>query len=130
MMTQTFVNNMANGTITTPDATIQADAIDWNPHPDFAGVYLKHLVRGESTNGQLSCHMVRIDPGCTLETHTHATQWELHEVIDGAGLCHLDGSMVRYGAGQMTVIPCGTPHAVTAEGEGLVLLAKFFPALC
>jgi len=92
-------------------------------------VYLKHIIRGENTNGQLSSHMVRIDPGCTLETHIHAEQWELHEVIEGAGTCNLGGCSVSYGPGQMAVIPSGTLHAVTAGENGLVLLAKFFPAL-
>ncbi len=130
MAIETLANCMANGTIALLDKMIQAHNIDWVKHPTFEGVYLKHLIRGENTNGQLSCHMVKIDPGCTLEMHTHAEQWELHEVIGGTGHCTLDGSMLPYGAGQMTVIPCGTPHAVTAEHEGLVLLAKFFPALC
>lgn len=126
----TLANQIANGTITLPEKKIQANQIDWVKHPAYKGVYLKHLIRGEQTNGQFSCHMVKIDPGCTLEMHIHAEQWELHEVIEGTGRCSLDGSMVPYGAGQMTVIPCGTPHEVTAGNEGLVLLAKFIPPLC
>ncbi|HML23802.1 MAG TPA: cupin domain-containing protein [Aggregatilinea sp.] len=125
-----IANCMDNGTITAAGETIRTEDIDWQQHPTYKGVHLKHLVRGESTNGQLSCHMVKVDPGCTLELHTHAAQWELHEVIDGAGICTLDGSVIPYAPGQVTVIPCGTPHAVTAESDGLVMLAKFFPALC
>ena len=130
MITTSLVTSMAEGTITIPGKTIQAQDINWAEHPTFKGVYLKHLVRGELTNGQMSCHMVRVDPGCSLESHIHAEQWELHEVITGSGVCSLNGSELPYGAGQVTVIPSGVPHAVTAGDDGLVLLAKFFPALC
>jgi quercetin dioxygenase-like cupin family protein len=129
MKTKDIAGCIANGTITFTDKVMQADTIDWVAHPSFEGVYLKHLIQGADTQGQLSCHMVKIDPGCILETHTHAEQWELHEVIAGEGNCVLDGSPLPYAAGQMTVIPCDTPHAVEAGDNGLVLLAKFFPAL-
>lgn len=128
-MSTTIASSIANGTIALPEKMISAEAIEWTKHASFEGVYLKHLVRGENTNGQLSCHMVRIDPGCALETHVHAAQWELHEVIEGTGTCNLNGSTVLYGVGQMAVIPSGTPHAVKAGESGLILLAKFFPAL-
>jgi quercetin dioxygenase-like cupin family protein len=121
---------MEHGSISDPERTIQAQDIAWIKHPVFAGVFLKHVIQGDMTGQQLSCHIVKIDPGCTLDNHTHAAQWELHEVIAGSGICTLDGNTLPYAAGQMTVIPSGTPHAVTAGDEGLVLLAKFFPALC
>ncbi len=129
MKTKDIAACINNGTITFTDKVIQVEAINWVAHPSFEGVYLKHLIRGADTEGQLSCHMVKIDPGCTLETHTHAEQWELHEVIGGEGLGMLAEKALSYKAGQITVIPCGTPHAVTAGDQGLVLLAKFFPAL-
>jgi quercetin dioxygenase-like cupin family protein len=125
----TIAHCMANGIIVLPEKTIHSQDITWTKHPTFEGVYLKHLIGGDSTNGQLSCHLVRIDPGCTLKIHTHAAQWELHEVIEGAGSCSLDGHPLSYETGRMVVIPSGTPHAVTAGDQGLVLLAKFFPAL-
>ncbi len=129
MKTKNIAACINNGTITFTDKVIQVEAINWVAHPSFEGVYLKHLIRGADTEGQLSCHMVKIDPGCILETHTHAEQWELHEVIEGEGHCILDGGSLPYAAGRMMVIPRDTPHAVTAGENGLVLLAKFFPAL-
>jgi quercetin dioxygenase-like cupin family protein len=129
METREIVASIANGTITCMDKTEDASHIVWAAHPSFQGVYLKHLVKGDATDGQLSCHMVRIDPGCVLEEHIHAEQWELHEVLDGAGQGWLDTQVLAYHPGQMTVIPQGTKHRVQAGEDGLVLLAKFFPAL-
>lgn len=124
-----IVDSLANGTINYLERREEAGAIQWVKHPTFDGVYLKHLIKGENTNGQLSCHLVRIDPGCVLKEHIHAGQWELHEVISGAGHCQLDGKEVSYHLGQMTVIPQGIRHEVVAGENGLVLMAKFFPSL-
>ncbi len=60
--------------------------VQWNNHPKFKGVYLKHLIKGDETDGQLSCHMVKVDPGCVLESHIHENEWELDEIIEGEGV--------------------------------------------
>lgn len=118
-----------NGSVETVDGTIKCSELDWSPHPVFEGVNLKHLVTGEKTNGSLSCHVVRVAPGCSIETHTHNPQWELHEIIQGSGQAMLDGEMKTYLPGRSTVIPCGCEHSVRAGDDGLTILAKFFPAL-
>ena len=115
--------------IHTPAGDRDAAALPWNAHPSFAGVALKHLVTGTDTDGALSCHLVRIDPGCRLASHVHAGQWELHEVVCGSGTAGLDGKDMEYRPGVIAVIPKGAPHEVTAGEEGLCLFAKFFPAL-
>ena len=105
------------------------DEKPWNPHPAFKGVSLKHLVTGADTGGALSCHMVRVDPGCVLKTHTHNPQWELHEVVEGSGEAMLGDETAPYAPGKVAVIPCGQAHRVQAGDQGLILFAKFFPAL-
>jgi quercetin dioxygenase-like cupin family protein len=111
------------------DRNQEIEAIPWNEHPSFSGVFLKHLIKGIDTEGSLSCHMVKIDPHCILEEHVHESQWEVHEVIQGAGLFLLGSREAQYYPGQVAVIPKGTTHKVVALGEGLVLLASFSPAL-
>jgi quercetin dioxygenase-like cupin family protein len=106
-----------------------APCADWAPHPKFPGVRLKTLAPGAVTDGRLSCALVRIDPGCRLEAHAHDPQWELHEVVQGAGVAIIDGNELDYRPGKLAVIPAQTMHSVTASEQGLVLLAKFFPAL-
>ncbi|MFW5498216.1 MULTISPECIES: cupin domain-containing protein [unclassified Maridesulfovibrio] len=129
MTTEEFPILAANGTIETTAGSIQCSNLEWNPHPAFEGVYLKHLITGDKTAGQLSCHIVRIDPGCTLETHIHENQWELHEIIGGSGNASLADKSTPYHPGKSAVIPKGKEHSVKAGPEGLTLLAKFFPAL-
>ncbi|AIZ56909.1 AraC-like ligand binding domain protein [Candidatus Methanoplasma termitum] len=103
--------------------------VEFTPHKTFKGVYLKHLVTGERTEGRISSHLVKIEPLCVLDTHTHPEQIEIHEVIQGSGECLIAGRKLRYVPGTVTVIPQGTPHKVTAGENGLYLLAKFTPAL-
>jgi len=99
------------------------------PHSAFKGVSLKHLVRGEMTGGQISCHLVRVEPGCVLDTHTHPAQIEIHEVIYGDGVCELSGDKFDYKPGVVGVIPSGAVHRIVAGKEGLYILAKFTPSL-
>ncbi len=115
--------------ILTPGGARDAVALPWNPHPAFPGVSLKHLLTGADTDGALSCHLVRVAPGARLESHVHAVQWELHEVVAGSGEAVIDGCAAVYAPGVMAVIPSGQGHAVAAGPEGLTLFAKFFPAL-
>lgn len=62
---------------------------DYTPHKAFKGVFLKHLVKGEMTDGRISCHLVKVEPFCSLETHVHPEQLEIHEVIFGDGECQI-----------------------------------------
>jgi quercetin dioxygenase-like cupin family protein len=129
MKTEEISSCMADGSITYSDRDEQSGRIQWNEHPKFQGVYLKHLIRGEDTAGKLSCHLVKLDPDSVLEEHIHEDQWELHEVLEGKGDFTLAGRRTAYYPGRMGVIPKGMIHRVKAGADGLVLLAKFFPAL-
>jgi quercetin dioxygenase-like cupin family protein len=129
METKEIVACMANGTTTYVDRDDATEEIPWNQHPKFKGVYLKHLIKGADTGGKLSCHMVKIDPDAILEQHIHENQWELHEVIEGEGKFLLDTKETPYYPGRMGMIPKGINHKVVAGKRGMVLLAKFFPAL-
>jgi mannose-6-phosphate isomerase-like protein (cupin superfamily) len=129
METKEIVVCLANGTATYVDRDDAAEEIPWNQHPKFKGVYLKHIIKGADTEGKLSCHMVKMNPDAILEEHVHGNQWELHEVIEGEGKFFLGTKETPYFPGRMGVIPRGTNHKVIAGKSGMVLLAKFFPAL-
>ena len=108
---------------------IEVSQLQWTSHPTCKGVALKHLVTGEMTDGQLSCHVVKIDPGCEISEHIHAEHLELHEVLGGKGAGMLLDRQIPYVAGTAIVIPAKTSHKVLAGEETLYLLAKFTPAL-
>lgn len=129
MKTQEITDSLTNGAITYIDKEEAAGDIPWSRHPKFKGVYLKHLVKGADTQGRLSCHIVKLDPRAVLEEHVHEDQWELHEVIEGEGAFFLQNKETPYHPGHLGVIPEGVEHKVAAGKSGLVLLAKFFPAL-
>jgi Uncharacterized conserved protein, contains double-stranded beta-helix domain len=111
------------------DKHIDIDTLKWNPHPTFKGVYLKHLITGKDTDDKLSCHIVKIDPGCILDTHIHDGKIEFHEVAGGSGIMYLDKQEISYSTGRVCLIPANTPHKVVAGKDGLYLFAKFTPAL-
>lgn len=103
--------------------------LSWNPHPKFHGVELKHIVTGSDTEGQISCHLVKIEPNCKISLHTHENNLEIHEVIKGEGQCILGTESQTYHSGIVSIIPKNIEHEVIAGDEGLYLFAKFIPAL-
>lgn len=117
------------GIVETLTKRVDAESIPWLPHPAFAGVWMKHLVCGAETDGRLSCHLVRVEPGCRLESHVHAAQLELHEVVAGSGQAQAQGKAMAYAPGVMAVIPQGASHEVLAGAEGVWIRATFAPAL-
>ena len=116
-------------TIVSTDSDRKTGSLPWNPHPKFAGVFLKHLVTGSDTGGRMSLHHVRIDPGCSIGDHTHAGQVEIHDVLEGEGTCTVAGKEIRYVPGIIGIMTADTIHRVDAEAEGLLLLATFCPPL-
>lgn len=103
--------------------------IEYAPHKTFKGVYLKHLVKGELTENRISCHLVKVEPFCTLETHVHPEQVEIHEVIFGSGECKIAEKQIQYVPGSIGTISQNVKHSVTAGKDGIYILAKFIPAL-
>ncbi len=129
MEDRVFAEAIENGIITYCEKDVLIGDIGWTPHAKFSGVFLKHLLKGADTAGMLSCHMVKVDPGCVLDEHLHANEWELHEVIGGEGEGYLGSKQIHYYPGRVVVVPKGTRHRVVAGNSGLILLAKFFPAM-
>ena len=99
--------------------------LPWNPHKDFAGVFLKNIVAADQTNGRFTCHLVRIEPNHAIGMHTHPASMELHEVIEGSGVCLTDQGEISYHPGTIALLTCNAPHEVRAGKDGLRLFAKF-----
>lgn len=118
-----------DGMVACTDGCATSAELPWNDHPVFPGVALKHLVPGRDTGGRFSLHLVRVDRGCSLREHAHAENWELHEVVEGGGVCRFAGRDVTYAPGVCGVLPAGVAHEVQAGEQGLCLLAVFTPAL-
>lgn len=119
-----------SGKLVLPKKEADFAKIGWSKHPAFEGVELKHIITAKDTDGKFSYHLVRIAPGCSIESHIHETQLETHEVIKGSGKCVNAGSVILYEPGVISIMQAGVPHEVTAGSEGVYLFAKFMPALC
>lgn len=125
----TITQVLDNGLIRLKDIILSAQTIEWNPHPSFQGVSLKHLVRAQDTEGRLSCHLVKIEPRCEIGSHVHETSLELHEVLVGDGHCWIDDNGMEYKPEVVALIPVNKVHRVKAGDDGLFIMAKFTPAL-
>lgn len=119
-----------NGNLFLAGQEVAIRSIPWSPHAKFEGVALKHLITSKDTNGEFSYHLVRIAPQKKIGVHLHETQLETHEVVAGHGVCNTAGLELVYEVGNMAVLPAGTEHEVLSGDDGLLLFAKFFPALC
>lgn len=117
------------GQLLTPGAQRQFCDLPWRGHPTFEGVALKHLITSQETNGQFSCHLVKIAPRRKIGSHVHQTQLETHEVVAGSGTCINNGAQIGYEPGVVSIFPANIPHEVAAGEDGLYLFAKFIPAL-
>lgn len=118
------------GALLLPQTTKSFESLDWNKHPTFEGVELKHIITADDTNGAFSYHLVRIAPNKKIGNHVHAEQLETHEVIGGSGICVNEGIKLAYSIGKISIMRKGMPHEVIAGNDGLLLFAKFIPALC
>ncbi len=118
------------GQLILPDKTLNFENISWSKHPTFEGVELKHIVTSNDTNGEFSYHLVRIAPNQSILNHIHELQLETHEVISGHGICINNECEIPYSPGVISIMPKAVPHEVHAGDDGLLLFAKFIPALC
>ncbi|MBF8984760.1 cupin [Lutibacter sp. B2] len=102
---------------------------DWNTIPNLKGVHLKDILISSETQGAISCHLVKIEPNCKIDLHTHPDHLEIHEVIQGAGHCILNTESHEYNCGTVSILPKNLKHEVIAGDKGLYLFAKFIPAI-
>lgn len=107
----------------------QHDAGGWRAHPSFAGVAMRDLLSAAGSSGEVSSHLVRIDPGCGLGQHAHPANGEVHHVLAGVGSARMEQTEFDYLPGVVAHIPQGRTHSVTAGDQGLLMLVVFTPAL-
>lgn len=76
-----------------------------------------------------SCHIVKINKGSVVGEHSHGTQWEFNEALEGNGSFVIQGKKYACKPGFSFATPPGITHIVSAPEEDLYMLAKFIPAL-
>lgn len=118
------------GQLIIPKRTVNFEDVPWNKHAAYEGVELKHIVTSNDTDGEFSYHLVRIAPNKSIFSHIHERQLETHEIISGEGICINNQCEIHYSPGVISIMPKAVYHEVHAGDEGLLLFAKFIPALC
>ncbi len=129
MDNKAFYELFEKGKLVLPEGEKNFADLPWNPHKKFEGVELKHIVTSEDTGGAYSYHLIRVAPGKSIGEHSHHNQVETHEVIAGKGTCINGGAEYEYEPGCVTIFRADTVHQVIAGDEGVMVFAKFFPAL-
>ncbi|NMB60156.1 MAG: cupin [Chloroflexi bacterium] len=124
-----MLTTIETNVIFTREESRDLEEIAWNKHATFPGVYLKHLVKGDQTDGKFSCHLVKVEAGCELGEHIHTNNWEIHEIVIGDAVGYLEGKEMTYTPGNTAIIPAGSKHRVVAGEHDLYIRAKFIPAL-
>lgn len=124
-MKEDLFQQFAHGAVVHAGQRTPVELVAWNPHKEFAGVSMKNVVTAQQTAGLFTCHLVRIDPGCAIGMHAHPTSVEIHEVMQGSGVCLTDEGEIAYVPGVLSVLAHNAPHEVRAGSEGLCLFAKF-----
>lgn len=123
-----MIEKVEKGKIITAEKITETSHLDWNKHASCEGVFLKHIVTGQLTDGKFSCHLVKVRAGYRISEHIHANHWELHEIIAGEAMGYLVNKIIPYQPGTTVIIPEGQPHKIIAGEQDLYLLAKFIPA--
>lgn len=119
-----------SGKVVFPRAdVVDASKLPWYEHPAFKGVFLKDLVSAKDTRGTFSCHIVKISKCCKVGEHSHGSQWEFNEALQGRGTFTIQGKEYSCEPGFSFATPPGISHIVSAPLEDVYLLAKFVPAL-
>ena len=124
-----FSGRILGGKMVFVDGEANAGDLQWNPHGEFKGVFLKHLIKGDSTQGKFSYHLVKILEGCEIGDHIHEGKWEVHEVAGGVGRGVMNGVEIVYEPGVVVAVPDGVVHRIASGKGDLYILAKFISAL-
>lgn len=123
------VRGLSEGKLVYTDKELAVPDLEWNPHPSFTGVFLKHLVKGDSSDGRFSCHLIRIKDGFEIGEHIHDGKWEFIDIVGGTGKGELAGKKFACELGVSMVVPENVKHKIVADSGDVYLLAKFIPAL-
>lgn len=78
----------------------------------------------EITSSVRMCAQIRLQPGCSIGLHEHATEDEIYYLLQGTGVVMEDGKSYPVQAGDAVLTGNGESHAIENTGdEDLVLFA-------
>jgi quercetin dioxygenase-like cupin family protein len=85
-------------------------------------------LRAEDTDGAFFLFEDTMAQGKTTPLHCHPEADEMTYVLEGEIVVNVDGRETRVGAGGMSFVPRGVPHAFLVVSDGARLLSLHSPA--
>ena len=106
---------------------VRAADFPWQSHPQFKDVSTKILLGGK-VNPAFSTHLVRLEPGASIDSHVHEGTAEVFFVVFGTGKCIMDGEESPFLPGSCAMAPADVPHSIHNTGSApMELLCIFAP---
>lgn len=102
---------------------------DWRPHPRFARVFLKPLIKSD-VNAGLNLNLVRVAPGGEITPHIHQDSTETFYILTGRGISRIGGEEIQLTPGVCAYAPPAVTHSVCNTGDtDLEAISIFNPPL-
>ena len=103
--------------------------LKWAPHP-FLSIQIMHLLTQKDDQADITCFLVKVPKGTSIEEHVHPTQEDIIYVMQGKGKMWIDG----YGdfgieKGTLIRVPKNTRHRMYEVTEELLNFDVFSPPL-
>ncbi len=112
-----------------PAKIIQSRDIKWEPHPQLANVKVAFLVSHRDERMDLTCMLVHLPVGTTVEKHTHECD-DIIYVIKGKATMWIGGiGDLPMREGTFIRVPKGTEHHPHDIEEDLTVYDVFYPFL-
>ena len=108
---------------------LQADAVQWEPHPQLANSTVAFLLSHRDEKTDLTCMLVHLPVGTEVEKHTHDCD-DIIYVVKGKAKMWIEGmGNVPMSEGTFLRIPKGTLHQPHDIVEDFLAYDVFYPFL-
>jgi len=103
--------------------------LPWVPHP-FLSIQIKHLLSQKDDQAEITCFLVKVPKGSSIQEHVHETQEDIIYVMEGRGRMWVDGvGDFPLAPGTFIRVPKNTRHRIYDVAEDLLNFDVFTPPL-
>ncbi len=109
---------------------LNTNEIEWQPHPQVAGLKIIEMLSRRNDQAELTCALVKTKVGVVTDRHVHENSEDIFYIIRGKGKLFLENvGDVILEPGVFVRIPPNTLHGLYDVEEELLALDIWFPAL-
>ncbi len=104
--------------------------IAWRPHPTAEGVQIKPFITQKEDGLDVTCMLVKVPAGKTVQVHIHEKQDDILYPLAGKATMWVDGTGdFTLQPGVAVRVPKGTKHGISNVTQELLIFDVFSPAL-